>query len=219
MSRRRRGGGDPRERLINASIEVIGRCGFNEAKVLDICLLAGVSSRTFYRIFGVTDAKEACVAAVLDAKGPWLLGLAKESFDQTAGLWEYRIDAAVRRFLAELARDEPLARVLFVELANAGALAAERLAALVEQAEQLFAPLDRPNLPSGPGSESVVVGMMLYPIADYVGQEKIDELPELAPVLTYFLTLFVIGVDEAQGLARTYAVRSNGPPPKPIGTT
>jgi len=210
---RRRGG--QRERLIDACVEVVGQRGFEEARILDICLLAHSSAATFYEIFGT---KEGCVDAVVASRAAQLLALAKEAFDDTAGPWGTRIQAALGRLLEELSTDEPLARLLLVEFQHVGPAATERLAVLTEEAKQLFALPEPSASPPLPSNGSVVVGMVLYPIGDYVARGRTHELPELAPVLAYFLTLFLVGADEALELARANggppdALPSNGQPP------
>ena len=195
----------PRERLIDACVEVVGHRGFEEARILDICLLARSSAATFYEIFGT---KEGCVDAVVASRAAQLLTLAKEAFDRTGGPWGVKVQAALRRLLEELSTNEPLARLLLVEFQHVGPAATERLAVLAEEAKRLFAPTEPSALPSAASNQSVVVGMVLYPIGDYVTRGRTHELPELAPVLAYFLTLFLIGADEAFELAQ-----ANGGPP------
>jgi len=58
--------------------------------------------------------------------------------------------------------------------------------------------------------ESAIVGMVLHPIGDYVARGKTRDLPELAPSVAYFLTLFLIGADEALELARSNERPDNG---------
>ncbi len=195
---------DPRERLIDACIEVVGQQGFEAARIADICLLAGLSTRTFYDVVGT---KEGCVDAAVAARGNELLIAAKETFDATAGSWSRRIEAALHRLLTDLSVDEPLARLLFVEFQHAGPVVAMRLAALADDARRLFGPPEAPALPAMAARESAIIGMVLHPIGDYVARGKTSDLAELAPSVAYFLTLFLIGSDEALELAR-----SNEPP-------
>jgi AcrR family transcriptional regulator len=201
--------------MMDACVEVVGHRGFEEARILDICLLAHSSAATFYEIFGT---KEECVDAVVASRAAQLLAPAKEAFDRTAGPWGVRVQAALHRVLVDLASDEPLARLLVIEFQQVGSAATERLAVLAEEAKRLFALPEPSAPPPAPSAESVVVGMVLYPIRDYVARGKTRELPELAPVLAYFLTLFLVGADEALELAWANggppdALRSNGLPP------
>ncbi len=198
-------GDGPRERLIDACVEVVGHRGFEEARILDICLLAHSSAATFYEIFGT---KEGCVDAVVASRAAQLLALAKEAFDRAAGPWGVKVQAALRRVLEDLSTNEPLARLLLVEFQHAGPAATERLAVIAEEAKRLFALPEPSAPPPAPSNQSVVVGMVLYPIGDYVARGRTHELAELAPVLAYFLTLFLIGPDEALELAQ-----ANGGPP------
>jgi AcrR family transcriptional regulator len=202
---------DPRERLIDACIEVVSQQGFAEARIVDICLLAGLSTRTFYEVVGT---KEGCVDAAVAARGHELLASAKAAFDATAGSWSRRIEVALDRLLVDLSVDEPLARLLFVEFQHAGPVAAMRLAALAEEAKRLFGPPEAPALPAMAARESAIVGMVLHPIGDYVARGKTSDLPELAPSVAYFLTLFLIGSDEALELARSNERPANGSSPR-----
>ncbi len=194
----RRRGGDPQGRLLEACVEVVGRRGWDEAKIVDICLLAEVSTQTFYRCFAT---KEACFQAAVEARGSELLARGKEAFDATPAPWEQQILATLSRLLQDLAADEPLARVLAVEVPRAGAAGPAGLAVLVDQAKRLFAPHETAPQPPVHGLEKVIVGTVLYPVSDYVGRDSVDRLPELAPVLTYFLVLFLVGSDRALELA------------------
>jgi AcrR family transcriptional regulator len=202
---------DPRERLIDACIEVVSQRGFAEARIVDVCLLAGLSTRTFYEVVGT---KEGCVDSAVAARGHELLASAKETFDVTAGSWSRRIEAALHRLLTDLSVDEPLARLLFVEFQHAGPVATLRLAALVEDARRLFAPPEAPALPAMAARESAIVGMVLHPIGDYVVRGKSRDLPELAPSVAYFLALFLIGSDEALELARSDERPDSGSSPR-----
>ena len=159
-----------------------------------------MSTRTFYEVVGT---KEGCVDAAVAARGHELLASAKTVFDATAGSWSRRIEVALHHLLADLSVDEPLARLLFVEFQHAGPVAAMRLAALAEDARRFFAPPETPALPAMAGRESAVVGMVLHPIGDYVARRKTRDLSELAPSVAYFLTLFLIGADDALELARS----------------
>lgn len=202
---------DPRERLIDACIEVVSQQGFAEARIVDVCLLAGLSTRTFYEVVGT---KEGCVDAAVAARGSELLASAKTVFDATAGSWSRRIEVALHRLLVDLSVDEPLARLLFVEFQHAGPVAAMRLAALAEDARRFFAPPETPALPAMAARESAIVGMVLHPIGDYVARGKTSDLPELAPSVAYFLTLFLIGSDEALELVRSNERPDNGSSPR-----
>ena len=51
---------DQRSRLLGAIVEIVGDCGFPDAKVADIARAAGVSRATFYELFG---SKEGCALA------------------------------------------------------------------------------------------------------------------------------------------------------------
>jgi AcrR family transcriptional regulator len=202
---------DPRERLIDACIEVVSQQGFAEARIADVCLLARVSARTFYEVVGT---KEGCVDAAVAARGGELLASAKAAFDATAGSWSRRIEVALDRLLVDLSVDEPLARLLFVEFQHAGSVATMRLAALAEDAKRLFAPPETPALPPMAARESAIVGMVLHPIGDYVARGKTSDLAELAPSVAYFLTLFLIGSDEALELARSNERPDDGSSPR-----
>ncbi len=52
-----------RSRLLGAIVEVVGECGFPDAKVAEVARSAGVSRATFYELFG---SKEGCALAAQD---------------------------------------------------------------------------------------------------------------------------------------------------------
>lgn len=183
-------------------MEVVGQLGYEQAKVADICLLAGVSTRHFYDLFG---DKASCFRAAVETRGFGLLAKVGSAFDGVGGPWEVRLRAALEVLLAELARDPATARCLSVELMSGQPVLAPSLQALVDEGRRVFSPPEPlPDLPAW-ALEAVLLGAVVRPIARYVEEDRTAELPTLVPVLGYFVTLFLLGQEPA--------ARFLGPPP------
>jgi AcrR family transcriptional regulator len=114
--------GTPRERILDAMIELVAERGFAGVTVKLVTSRAQVSSRTFYEHFA---GLEACFSAVLDLGLARALALIGAAFAREER-WQDGVRAALASVLAYFDGEPVLARVWFVEAMAAGSWALER---------------------------------------------------------------------------------------------
>lgn len=173
-----------RERLIAAAAETCAEVGYAQATVADIAESAGVSSATFYKLFG---GKRDCVLAAHRE----LLGRLLEEVDRIRegeSAPGAKAKAAVGATLALLAADPPSARLLTVEILAAGPEGAKRHGAMVEAvARRLGAGGPATGDAPVPIAEWVRAAGVLALIGKLVVAGEAERLPELADELTAML--------------------------------
>src|SRR5437660_10761980 len=123
-----------RERLIEATVEVVGTNGYAPTSVADIIKVARVSRTTFYEQF---HDKEQCFIATYEEGARAHLEHVRATAKHATGSMQ-RLQAGVRGYLEVLAREPAFARVVLVEVLAAGpGAAASRDWALGRYAELL----------------------------------------------------------------------------------
>jgi AcrR family transcriptional regulator len=114
-----------RERMLSAMAEAVSELGYANTPVAEVLRRAGVSRETFYEQF---SNKEECFLAAYDASATTLLGAIGTAIDSeplATGAAD-RLDRALARYLAALAREPALARTFLVEVYAAGEAALAR---------------------------------------------------------------------------------------------
>lgn len=187
-----------RQRLLAAVPVVVAERGYAHTAIDHVVRTAGVSRRTFYEHFETKDA------AFLVAYGLYadaVLARVREAVDAAGDGFADRIVAGLERFLADVARDEPIARTALVEVLGAGpdALArrAEALAAFAALLDA-SAKADRSVAKVPPLVSSTVVGGIYEVVAGRVARGELDGLPDLLPDLAYSALLPYVGGEAAQ---------------------
>jgi len=126
---------DQRRRLYEAMIEIAATRGYQATTIKGVCVLAGVSRRTFYDLFGAgrRHPKETCFLDAYD----YIVDRAVERISLAYGAQrnpEQGVCSAFEQFTVELARDPQAARFALVEALGAGPAALRRM----EQGRQMF---------------------------------------------------------------------------------
>ena len=128
--------GVQRARLLAAALDVVGEHGWEGMSVARVTRRAGVSSRTFYKVFA---GREECFLAVFDGAVERLRLLAVEGYARE-GEWAARLRGAVVALLAFLEYAPAVRRAVFIEAQDAGPLLArsrervlQGLAAVIDQ--------------------------------------------------------------------------------------
>jgi AcrR family transcriptional regulator/DNA-binding MarR family transcriptional regulator len=129
-----------RARLLTAALDVIGEHGWEGMSVERVTRRAGMSSRTFYKVFA---GREECFLGVFDGAVERLRGLAAEGYARE-GDWASRLRGAVGALLGFLEYAPAVRRAVFIESQDAGprvARARERmlveLAAIIEEGRRV----------------------------------------------------------------------------------
>ena len=131
-----------RERLVQATVRVLGGRGLDATTMTAVCVEAGLTERYFYESFKHRD--DALVAA-LDAVSDQIARVAVGAIDDAVGTPAARVHAALVTLVAWVDDDPVAARVALVESTAHPALRARRRALLgvfadlvVREAEELF---------------------------------------------------------------------------------
>jgi AcrR family transcriptional regulator len=185
-----------RARILDAFVNEVGTAGLTGAHVAHICAAAGVSTKEFYSVF---RSKDECFFAAFDLGAGVICDQVATTYEETKGLWEDRIRAAIFSMLQSLASNPAYARLSIVEIYQAGEHGLERLNTVIQRFREILgggAPNPPPGLP-GEAFENTLVGLAFHPLAEYVMAGKAAQLTDLVPVLTYSLALPVVGPERA----------------------
>lgn len=179
---------DPRERLLEATIETVSLRGYDRTTVSRVLSVAGLDDAVFGEHF---HDKRDCFWHALDE----LLGRCERAALELFALklpWAERVALGIERLLEALAADPAAARVLLVEAFSAGPEACERrrvalglLTSLMEhgRAESSSAA----QLPAQ--TSEAVVGGIVSILHRRALQGETNQLPVLRADLTYFALL------------------------------
>lgn len=179
---------NPRERLLQATIETVSLRGYDRTTVSRILSLAGLDDAVFDEHF---HDKRDCFWQALDE----LLGGGERAALELFALelpWAERVALGIERLLQAFGGDPAAARVLLVESLGAGPQACERrrlalglLTSLMEHGRAESA--SAAQLPAQ--TSEAVVGGIVSILHRRALQGETDELPTLRADLTYFALL------------------------------
>ncbi len=120
-----------RQRIYMAMIEVVSERSYNEARVVDVIDVAGVSRKTFYELF---DDKEQCFLSTYDLILSQLLKVTSSEFSSaTDATWAERIRVGMAAMLDLIVAQPAAARFCIVEVLAAGPKALARRDAAIRQ--------------------------------------------------------------------------------------
>jgi len=176
----------PRQRLLQAALEVSGEVGYEQVSVRLVIERARASRATFYKHF--EDFEDCFTLAHRDA-GEWLyqrlIGAARRQPS-----WREGLRAALAELLELCANQPAIARALFVEVHAAGKRA---LAQRADVMERLSRALDgaRREIPSRQAPPPITASFIVGAIDTLVSAKLLDgeaeRAPELLPGLLYFV--------------------------------
>jgi AcrR family transcriptional regulator len=188
-----------RDRLYDGLVQTVAERGYANATVTDICRAAGVTRPAFYEHF---DTKEGAFLATYRHGTGVLLRMMEEARTQ-AGSWRESVRAGLGVLLDVLASVPAFATMAIVEIEAVGPAARRDRAELLECFRRFFD--GAPNPPGlfdqaafdKEGVVDTVVGGVYSAIYRHVAADKAGELPELLPMLNYFVLAPFVGFDEA----------------------
>ena len=187
-----------RERFFGAMVAAVAEKGYEGTTVADLARISGVSSRTFYDLFG--DKRSCFVAAMQATVELAVAAAAAVSMDEQIGDWEERTRAGARTF-AELIVAQPAAsRMVLIEAPVVGGEALEPLANVIAGFEALSRAMvaqspERAGMP--PEMTAAYIGAMEEVVRMRLLAGEQDRLPDL--------------MDEIWELTNSYR-----PPPEPL---
>ncbi len=188
---------DPRERILDAVIELMAERGYKAMTINDIAQRGAVSLTTFYDRFAGKD--DAVVAAlrrssnhVIDAIGPAF---------RAAPDWPRGIGAAIDAFFAYLVIEQPFAQFGGVDVHLGSRLVVDVREQLVTMAQAFIAEGFREHgeVPSIAGEAiGAAIDALLF---DQIANWGSDTLYGIAPIATYLMLVPFVGVEQACAIA------------------
>lgn len=202
-----------RERILEATIELVVAKGYHTVTLADIVRRAGTARRTFYEHF---DDKEDCFLASFGRVGENLLASVMERFDPSLDQ-PARAAIVIDSFLEFLAANPLFARIYFVDINTISAAGVERALEVRREIAAMLVALRqqvRDGQPDAPGLTEhhalAVVGAVQEIVHHAVyerGPERLTELSdELVPLVVAMLEMHDSPVRVAvpsQGRSRT----------------
>lgn len=183
-----------RDRLFDAMARTVASQGYANATVTDICRAAGVTRPAFYVHF---DSKQ---GAFLDTyrHGTEVLFRMMEQAHQQAPDWRAAAGDSLRVLLEVLASAPAFATMAIVEIDAVGAEARAEREQLLQRFRLLFGGAPRPaGAVEQQDLVDTVVGGVYHAIYRAIAGQRIQQLPDLLPTLTYFVTAPFLGTAEA----------------------
>jgi AcrR family transcriptional regulator len=186
----------PRQRILEAVLQVSGELGYEAVAVKDIIERAKTSRATFYKHF---DDRQGCFTLAQHDASDWLyqrlIGAARRQPS-----WREGLRAALAELLEFCARQPGVAKALFVEVHAAGERALEQRNQLMER---LSRALDgaRREIPSRQAPPPVTADFIVGAIDTLVCAKLMDgdaaSAPDMLPGLLYFVVMQYLGEDAA----------------------
>ncbi|HWM54787.1 MAG TPA: TetR/AcrR family transcriptional regulator [Solirubrobacterales bacterium] len=178
----------PRQRLLQAALEVSGEMGYEQVAVRHVIERAKASRATFYKHF--EDFQDCFTLAHHDA-GEWLYqrlsGAAKRQPS-----WREGLRAALAELLELCANQPAIAKALFVEVHAAGKQALAQRADLMERLSRALDSARR-EIPSRQAPPPVTATFIVGAIDTLVCAKLMDGEAERASELLPGLLYFVVG--------------------------
>ena len=193
-----------RNRLFDGLVQVVAEKGYANARITDICQAAGVTRPAFYALFAGKD--DAFLATYRHGTGV-LLHMMETAYREAPD-WRAGHRAALAVLLEVLAAVPAFATMAIVEIDAVGPAARREREELLRRFHQFFAEVPRdPRLAMPDELIGTMVGGIYHTIHSYVVTGRVAELPELLPMLTYFVLVPFLGREEAaRDLRRTGTV-------------
>ncbi len=185
-----------RERLLEATMQVVAEKGYAATTVADLTKRAGISRTTFYELFA---DKEACFLAAYDNRVDVLVRQISAAYEAQER-WPDRARAGLATLLEALAADPAQARLALVDVTAAGPAAQRRFRAAVQRLTPFFDE-GRDFAPGGRGlpanTSRMAAGAVVGLIADELIAERADKLPSLLSDVLFATLVPYLGPDAA----------------------
>jgi AcrR family transcriptional regulator len=203
-----------RERILDATAEIVAEKGLAALTIPEIASRANVSHETFYEMF--RTKMEAFVGAQkFGMEGA--LGGGVEAWEAQMPDWPRAIDAGLRGVIGYLVAEPAYARLVFVDAFGAS----PETIALRDELLRAYAERFLPGYDYAPDGMTVpaiaaeaVVGGCWQVIHHYIDNDRLDELPAAAPQLTYMLLTPFLGAKQAAQAALSSPWMDGSAPPR-----
>lgn len=203
-----------RERILQATGELVAKRGYHAVTVELIVKRARVSYKTFYAHF---PNKEECFIELFDtvmarARGRINAALAAEADSP----WPQKVIVALKTLLAEVLRDPLIARATIVEAPTVGPVIVERYEAAMKSLSPLFAGgrALSPHPDELPASlEDTLAGGVVWSAYQRLIVGEVDRIEALLPEAIEFVLRPYIGEADAAKWARSVETEPTGDVP------
>jgi AcrR family transcriptional regulator len=189
----------PRERILDAVIDLMSEKGYRSLTITDIAQRAAISLTTFYAEF---DSKEEAVVAAMRRGTNRVLEVVAPVYREAAD-WPHAVAAGLNAFFAYLVLEQPFARFGGVGVQSGSPMIVDVRDQLVAGAHAFLAEGYRRY----PGVEPIVseaIGATIDALVfDALLSNGIRRLYELAPTATYVALAPFVGADEACTIANS----------------
>jgi AcrR family transcriptional regulator len=188
---------NPRERILDAVIELMAERGYQAMTITDIAQRGAVSLTTFYdRFAGKDDAVVAAlrrsVKRVIEVIAP-AFGAARD--------WPHGMAAAIDAFFAYLVIEQPFARFGGVDVHLGSPLVVDVREQLLTTAQAFFAEGFREHGEVPPIASEAIGAAIDALLFDQIANWGSARLYEMAPIATYLALVPFVGADEACAIA------------------
>lgn len=182
------------QRIIRGLAAAVAEKGYPATTIADIAAAASISQTTFYEYF---DGKAEALAAALDSTGAQLQAAALPPARRT-GSWRGTVRIGFEEACGFFAAEPTLAQLRMVAVYSAGP---EAIALRDQAGVEIVRSLLSPAITGAPAVPELVVeatvGAILGILFEAVRSGRPDDLPKLAPVLTYLTLAPFVGAEEA----------------------
>ncbi len=184
---------EPHIRMLRTAADLAAKDGYHQLTPARVIDEAQVPYETF---FGRYENTEQCFIAALELRAAELLASALRA-TQNAEDWPSAVQLGIAALLEQVAGDETLAQLAFIESFTAGPASVHLRERLLERIEALFARhASGPRAPSDVVTEAIV-GAVYGVIYDYVVRGVAHELPGLVDHASYIALAPVLGAEAA----------------------
>lgn len=185
-----------RERLLEATMQIVAEKGYAATTVADLTKRAGISRTTFYELFA---DKEACFLAAYDNTVDGLVRRISVAYEAQER-WPDRARAGLATLLEALAADPAQARLALVDITAAGPAAQRRFRVAVQRLTPFFDE-GRDFAPGGRGlpanTSRMAAGAVVGLISDELVAGRADKLPSLLSDVLFATLVAYLGPDAA----------------------
>lgn len=188
---------DPRDRILDAVIELMAERGYRAMTITDIAQRGAVSLTTFYDRFA---GKDDAVVAALRRSVNRVVDVIAPAFRSERD-WPHGMAAALDAFFAYLVIEQPFARFGGVDVHLGSRLVVDVREQLLTTAQAFFAEgfREHPEVPPIAGEAiGAAIDALLF---DQIAHWGSATLYDTAPIATYLVLVPFVGVDEACAIA------------------
>jgi AcrR family transcriptional regulator len=184
---------DQRQRITTAVLAIASTKGYSAMTYRDIATEAKISLTTFYKHF---RSKHDAFLATFDVCADQIRASTLPSLPRT-GIDLRAVHGAIAALLEFFSGNPDIARLVLVEIYNAGTPGVDRLEGLVRQYSAIPVLEGKKRLDLSPELSRAVVSGIAGTLTSHVRADAANRLPRLLPQLTYLVLAPLVGSEQA----------------------